>query len=99
MTTRGTICFTPAVPFLLCPTASVAQQAPPTFKAETNLVLVPVVVRDAKSEVIANLGKEDFRLFDNGKEQAITSFSDVAADRSQSPADAAPMVMPQHFVA
>jgi hypothetical protein len=67
-------------------------------------VLVPVVVRDAKGEVVANLGKEDFRLFDNGKEREITSFSlqetsgRVAEDRSESPAGAAPMVMPQHFV-
>jgi len=108
MTIRGTICFAPAVLFFLFPAAAVAQPAPPAFKAETNLVLAPVVVRDAKGEVVANLGKEDFRLFDNGKEREITSFSleetsgRVAEDRSQptgKKADAAPMVMPAHFVA
>src|SRR5476649_524423 len=108
MTIRGTICFAPAVLFFLFPAAAVAQPAPPAFKADTNLVLAPVVVRDAKGEVVANLGKEDFRLFDNGKEREITSFSleetsgRVAEDRSQptgKKADAAPMVMPAHFVA
>jgi VWFA-related protein len=105
MAPRGSICFAPAVLLLLSSAAAVAQSAPPTFKAETNLVLVPVVVRDAKGEVVANLGKEDFHLFDNGKEREITSFSleetsgHVAADRSESPAGAAPMVMPAHYVA
>jgi hypothetical protein len=89
-----------------------AQQTAPQFKAETNLVLVPVVVRDAKGEVVSNLTKEDFRLFDNGKEQAIASFAveetsgRVAEDRSQpdaqAPAGAAnstPMVVPERYVA
>ena len=38
-------------------------------------MLVPVVVRNAKGEAVANLTKADFHLFDNGKEQAIASFS------------------------
>jgi VWFA-related protein len=88
-----------------------AQQSTPEFKAETNLVLVPVVVRDAKGEVVSKLTKEDFRLFDNGKEQAIASFAveetsgRVAEDRSQPDAQAAgaangtPMVIPARYVA
>ncbi len=49
----------------------------PTFKlqAERNLVMVRVVVRDAKGATVDNLRKEDFQLFDHGKLQAISHFS------------------------
>src|ERR1035441_10076534 len=46
-----------------------AREAPVTFKAETNLVLVPVVVRDAKGNAVGGLGKEDFRLSQDGRSQ------------------------------
>jgi VWFA-related protein len=49
--------------------------APATFKVRVNLVLVRVVVRDAKGAVIPNLKREDFQLFDNRKPQVISSFS------------------------
>jgi VWFA-related protein len=48
---------------------------PATFRTKVNLVLVPVVVRDRQGKVIGDLKKEDFRLFDNGKPQTISSFS------------------------
>jgi VWFA-related protein len=49
----------------------------PTFKLQTerNLVLVRVVVRDAKGAPVENLRQEDFRLFDHGKLQTIVHFS------------------------
>jgi VWFA-related protein len=47
----------------------------PTFKVRVNLVLVRVVVRDAQGNVVPNLKKEDFQLFDNRKPQTISSFS------------------------
>jgi VWFA-related protein len=50
----------------------------PTFQTKVNLVLVPIVVRDRHHQPVANLTKEDFRLFDNGKPQTIASFSTVA---------------------
>ncbi len=81
----------------------------PTFKAETTVVLVPVVVRDKDGNAVGNLNKDDFQLFDKGKPQAITQFSveqiggKVAEDRSVATAagqaEAAPMVIPEHYVA
>jgi VWFA-related protein len=49
----------------------------PTFKmqAERNVVMVRVVVRDAKGAAVDNLRKEDFQLFDHGKMQTISHFS------------------------
>src|SRR5580704_824289 len=46
----------------------------PTFKVRVNEVLVRVVVRDESGKIISNLKKEDFQLFDNRKQQTITSF-------------------------
>lgn len=47
---------------------------PTTFKVNVKLVLVRVVVRDAKGQVVGNLHKEDFQLFDKGKPQVISEF-------------------------
>src|SRR5579863_406498 len=53
------------------------QETQPAFTvhAERNLVLVRVVVRDAKGDVVTSLHSEDFRLLDNGKQQVISQFS------------------------
>jgi VWFA-related protein len=47
----------------------------PTFTSGINLVLVPVVVRDAKGNPIGTLRREDFQLFDKSKPQFISKFS------------------------
>jgi VWFA-related protein len=108
MLLKRAILLTPVIFLLLHPAEVTAQQTAPTFKSETNLVLVPAVVRNGKGEVVANLTKDDFRLFDNGKQQAIASFSvedtsgRVAENRSEpAPGMPAPkpMVIPQRFVA
>jgi VWFA-related protein len=51
------------------------RDAPVTFSTAVNLVLVPVVVRDAQGRAIGTLQKKDFQLFDKGKLQTITKFS------------------------
>jgi VWFA-related protein len=84
----------------------------PTFKVRVNLVLVRVVVRDQKGNVVPDLHKEDFQLFDNRKPQIITTFavetpashavavnSSVDADVPNSAATkAAVAALPQRFV-
>src|SRR5207249_1354564 len=54
-----------------------SQETEPSFKLQVqrNLVVVRVVVRDSKGRPVSNLRKDDFRLFDNGKPQGITSFT------------------------
>lgn len=48
---------------------------PATFRTSTNMVLVPVVVRDGKGQPMGDLKQEDFQLFDRGKLQVIAKFS------------------------
>ena len=44
------------------------------LKVTSNLVVVRVVVRDAQDKPVNGLRKEDFKLFDSGKEQPIAQF-------------------------
>jgi VWFA-related protein len=62
-----------------CVIVSAGQQAPsaqnsPTIKANVNEVLIPVVVRDEQGHGVGGLTREDFRVFDDGKPQAINGF-------------------------
>ena len=45
------------------------------FKVDVNLVLVEVGVHDEHGHAIGNLNQEDFRIYENGKEQSICAFS------------------------
>lgn len=59
---------------------------PPVFRlrVSSNLVLVPVVVRDANGQPVNGLRKEDFKVFDRGQEQQIGQFDVESLARSQS---------------
>jgi VWFA-related protein len=48
---------------------------PPTFTSRVNLVPVTVVVRHNNGRAVGTLKKEDFRIFDEGKQQIITQFA------------------------
>src|ERR1035438_10218925 len=86
---------------------------PTAFQAKVNLVMVPVVVRNAQGHAIGNLPKESFQLFDKGKSQEISRFTveKIGAPggrESKSSADqpaatpeekGTPVVAPERFVA
>jgi len=86
---------------------------PTAFQAKVNLVMVPVVVRNAQGHAIGNLPKETFQLFDKGKSQEISRFTveKIGAPggrESKSSADqpaatpeekGTPVVAPERFVA
>jgi VWFA-related protein len=57
------------------PAEMTSKESAVTFKSNTNLVPVPVVVRDSSGHAIGNLGIDDFQLFDNGKPQLISKFT------------------------
>jgi VWFA-related protein len=48
---------------------------PAVFQSRTNLVMVPVVIRDKQGHAVGSLKQTDFQLFDKGKPQVITRFS------------------------
>lgn len=65
--------------------ASISQTSTPNepqksfqLQVQSNLVLVRVVVRDKSGKPIRGLKKEEFRLFDQGKEQSISHFEEVS---------------------
>ena len=86
---------------------------PTAFQAKVNLVMVPVVVRNAQGHAVGNLPKESFQLFDKGKSQEISRFTveKIGAPggrESKSSADqpaatpeekGTPVVAPERFVA
>jgi VWFA-related protein len=51
------------------------QDAPFKFESKVNVVLLPVLVRDAQGHAIGNLAKQDFQVFDKGKPQVISGFT------------------------
>ena len=55
------------------PAVLVAQQ--PTFKAGTQVVPLYVTVVDTDKRLVADLAREDFEVFDNGKPVTITLFN------------------------
>ena len=70
-----------------------AQQSGPssepaaTIKVETRVVLVDTVVTDKKGNYIRDLTANDFKIWEDGKEQAVASFSreDANADPAHAP--------------
>jgi Ca-activated chloride channel homolog len=61
----------------LCGTGGFAQQsesATPSFRVNVNLVRVVATVKNQAGELVGELKKEDFRVWDNGAPQEITVF-------------------------
>ncbi len=72
--------------------AATQDQNPVKFRVKSNLVVVRVVVRDARGKPVEGLKKEDFKLFDQGKEQSIAQFEAVETTASVSGSPASPVV-------
>jgi Ca-activated chloride channel homolog len=69
--------------FAACTLALAAlAQSPPSFRADSTLVLVPVSVTDPGNRYVLGLGREHFHLLEDGVEQAITHFSSEDAPLS-----------------
>lgn len=69
---RRLFCFTFACVTALC---LFGQEDTFKFESKVNVVLVPVLVRDAKGNNIGTLKKEDFQVFDKDKPQTLTGFT------------------------
>jgi len=52
-----------------------AAQMQTTFRAETNLVVIPVAVTDNLNRFVLGLQKPDFHVFEDGVEQSVAQFS------------------------
>jgi VWFA-related protein len=57
----------------------------PVIRAETRLVLVDTVVTDKKGDYVRDLAQKDFKVWEDGKEQPITSFSFEDSANSANP--------------
>jgi VWFA-related protein len=81
----------PAIGMLLPAFLLLAQNTnQPTIRVTTRLVQVNVVVHDKKGEPVADLKKEDFSIFDKGKEQKVAVFSMDSIDAAPKPWPALP---------
>jgi VWFA-related protein len=87
----------------------VPQEPQTILRTQVNLVVVPVVVRDAKGQAVGDLTQEDFQLFDRGKRQQITKFTveklrgpdtaNEAATTPGQPPQSSTVEIPSNFVA
>ena len=56
------------------------------FHTETILIQVPVVVTDRNGNHLHGLTKDDFRVFENGKEQKLSTFEEIVTTSTKLPA-------------
>jgi VWFA-related protein len=56
---------------------ALAAQQNPVFQADTRVVEIAVVAKDANDSPIADLRQRDLRVFDNGAEQSMLSFENL----------------------
>ena len=59
-----------------------APQAPGTVKVQTSLVNVFATVRDKHNGIIADLTKDDFKVFEDGVEQKVVFFAKETGAKS-----------------
>jgi VWFA-related protein len=76
-----------------------AQPTPPqtpTFKVQVDYVEVDVLVTDQQGRFVPDLAKEDFRVFEDGKPQSVSTFSlvNIPVERADRPLFAAQPIEP-----
>jgi VWFA-related protein len=69
-------------------TSGPSQQAPARIHVNTDLVLVNVVARDKKGNLVRDLKREDFTVFEDNKKQDISSFDFENVDALQTAGNA-----------
>lgn len=72
------------------PARESATKAESVLRVATRLVEVNVVAQDSKGHAVTGLTRDDFKLFDNGKEVPIDVFSAASAETSSVPATLTP---------
>jgi VWFA-related protein len=66
------------VPLALALTVSaLGQQAPPTFKSAVDLVTLDIRVVDGQGRFVDDVSQDDLKIFEDGREQTISSFERV----------------------
>jgi VWFA-related protein len=77
---------TPAVPGReKKPSPETTQAVPGVLKSEANMVLINVIVTDKQGNYLRDMKRKDFHIFEDGKEQTITSFSREADIKPRAP--------------
>ena len=70
--------------------------SPPTFRVDTGVVLLDVVVRDKKGRLVRDLRPEEVEVFEDGVRQQVTAFRFVETGREAvAPAAGAPTAAPR----
>ena len=72
---RRALCLAAALSIVATPLLPAAQQDRPTFRSNTRLIEVSVVVTDRDGKPAPGLTADDFQIFDNGKPQKVELFS------------------------
>jgi hypothetical protein len=62
------------------------QEGKVEFRTQTILIQVPVVITDKSGNHIHGLGKNDFQVLENGKEQKVSTFEEIVATHGKLPA-------------
>jgi VWFA-related protein len=68
-----------------------AAPSTPVFRNSVNLVLIDVVVRDKRGNIVTGLKQDDFELFEDGKKQDILSFAFEHVSSDAKPIESASM--------
>ena len=75
----------PASQLPALPVSAQSQVSPTTFSASTELVSVPVVVKDSQGRHVLGLSDADFRIYENGHQQVLRNFEAVTETAAGSP--------------